>query len=111
MNRNQKQSPRFPFITQQLVPIKKSSSLAPQNVSLVSNSKEFANIVSPDKVILLEWAPKPVTGVTTQSHIPERNNTGLEAICASVLTTVTKGGNSRTVRENNVCLFNVFYTQ
>lgn len=89
MNRNQKQSPRFPFIIQQLVPIKKSSSLGPQNVSLLRNSKEFANIISPNKVILLEWAPKPVTGVTTHSHIPERNNTGFEAICASGLTTVS----------------------
>lgn len=78
MNRNQKQSPRFPFIIQQLVPIKKSSSLGPQNVSLLRNSKEFANIISPDKVILLEWAPKPVTGVTTHSHIPEKIIQGLK---------------------------------
>lgn len=89
MNRNQKQCLRFPSVIQQLVPIKKSSSLGPQYVSLFRNSKEFANITSPDKVILLEWAPKPVTGVTTHSHIPERNNTGLEVICASVLTTVS----------------------
>lgn len=88
MNRNQKQSPRFPFSIQ-LVPIKKSSSLGPQNVSLFRNSKEFANISSPDKVNLLEWASKPVTGVTTHSHTPERNNTGLEVTCASVLTTVS----------------------
>lgn len=56
---------------------------------LLRNGKEFANIISSDKVILLEWAPKPVTGVTIHSHTPESNNTGHEVICVISAHTVS----------------------